>query len=367
MLYRKLGRSGLRVSALSFGSMRWQSESECHAIMQRGLDAGMNYIDTSTGYVNGKSLVWSGRAVRDRRSDILFSCKSDWASAPNADGVRRSIERALTASGLDYLDFWQIWGLQTRDVLNAALAKGGMIEGVRRAQSEGLIRCGLGFTFHGDADVFRAAVDTGEFLCATLSYNLLKRKEENLLRYASEQGLGTFIMNPLAGGVLGRKSDALLPFLQDDERDPAYTAIRFLLANSNISAALLGFAALDQVDADLETLADSGSVNEAFRQDIIARMAGAKLTDESFCTGCGYCRECAQGFDPSELMQALRDYDMAGSSRGSLADWLRRRYIGRSVEDELAKCIACGQCADLCPQHLDIVYQIERAKEAIGM
>jgi len=364
MLYRELGNSGLRVSLLSFGSMRWQSEEACHEIIQRGMDLGMNYIDTSTGYVGGQSLKWSGRAVRGRREQILFACKSNWSSAPNESAVRRSIESALRSAELEYFDLYQLWGLRSLHTLKQALAPGGTVEGIRRAQSEGLVRYGAGFTFHGSPDVFRAAIDSGEFLAATVSYNLSKRKEEGLIRYAYEHGVGIIIMNPLAGGVLARKGDKRLHFLAGNGAGPAYGALRFLFANQHISTCLLGLRSIAELEEDIRALKDAESLNETYRSELARQYAAARLAQGNFCTGCGYCADCPQDVGPEKLMPLLRDYQIA-SGGVTLAEWLRAAYMPENPLERLARCIACGQCEANCPQQLPIMDEIDRAREAL--
>ncbi|MBN1584109.1 MAG: aldo/keto reductase [Anaerolineae bacterium] len=367
MIYNELGKSGIKISALSFGSMRWQSERACHEIIHRGLDLGMNYIDTSSGYVGGQSEKWSGSAVKNRRDEIYFSSKSNWAQAPDARSVRRSIESSLKKAGLDHFDFYQIWGLQSAHTLEKALAKGGTVEGVRQAQKEGLITAGLGFTFHGDADLFKAAVDTGEFLCATVSYNLLKRRQEELLDYAAANGVGTIIMNPLGGGTLA--TDSSLDFLCHDadgrKFGPWYGALRFLLANKSITTAIVGFRQLQEIDLNLQALEGAESLDEAYRRDLAARVAATRLPKEDFCTGCGYCRDCPNDFNPTKFMQAIRDFGIDG--QGSLKRWLEIKYIGQSPAQELDKCVECGWCEEQCPQHLKIVTEITKAKALFGL
>ena len=88
MLYNELGSTGVKVSAVSFGSMRWPSEELCRDIIHRGLDLGLNYIDTSTGYIRGRSQLWTGRALRGRRDETLVSSKCLFGKAPTADEVR---------------------------------------------------------------------------------------------------------------------------------------------------------------------------------------------------------------------------------------------------------------------------------------
>jgi len=270
----------------------------------------------------------------------------------------------LRKTGLDYFDFYQVWGLRRMDALEGALAKGGTIEGVRKAQAEGLIKYGLGFTFHGDASLFRAAVDTGEFLCATVSYNLSKRRQETLLDYAAAHSVGIIIMNPLAGGVLARDDPSLL-FLCEGDLGPWYGALRFLLANQSITTAIVGYRSAAEVDMNVKALEGMEVLTDAFRRELAAKMAAAERPGEDFCTGCGYCIECPNGFDPTRFMQAMRDYDIYGGGI-SLADWLSETYVGQDPGEVLDLCAECGWCEEQCPQHLEIIEQIRRARKALA-
>ncbi len=367
MLFNELGSSGVKVSAIGFGSMRWPSEELCYQIIHRGMDLGMNYIDTSTGYVGGQSEAWSGRAVHNRRDEILFSSKSNWASAPTADAVRAAIERSLQATGLDYFDFYQIWGLQSLEVVQQALARNGTVAGIRKARAEGLIKHGLGFTFHGTPEDFRAAVDTGEFLCATVSYNLINRKEEALIDYAGEKGVGVIIMNPLAGGVLALAGHESLDFLREGSSGPARGALRFLLANRNISTSIVGFTAVQEADQAVAALEGAEALGEPYRRELIGKMEAVKLVEGDFCTGCGYCKDCPNGVNPSKFMQAMRDFAIYGVDEKKLAHWIHSRYPHQDPVAQLRLCTECGQCEEKCPQHLAIVEQVRKAKAALSI
>jgi len=365
VITNELGNTGIRISALSFGSMRWLSEEACYAVVQRGLDLGMNYIDTSTGYVGGQSEVWSGHAVKARRSEIYFASKSHWAQAPRADAVRRAIEGSLEKTGLDSFDFYHVWGLQSRDVLDQALAPGGTIEGIRKAQRDGLVTVGIGFTFHGDAELFRAAVDSGEFLCTTVSYNLMNRKAEPWLDYAAANGVGTIIMNPLAGGMLATRGGKAPDFLCDGDRGPWYGALRFLLANPSITTSIIGFKTLHELEEDVQALEGAEALDESYRLGLITQMAATKLPEGDFCTGCGYCRDCPHGFDPTRFMQAMRDFHIQGLPPEDLPAWLQAEYMGQNPQELLAQCTECLVCEETCPQHLPIAAEIRKAKAAL--
>ena len=362
MVYRKLGKTNIDISLLSFGTMRWASEESCYETVQRGLDAGMNYLDCSTGYVGGMSEVWSGRAVKARRSEAYVSSKTMYGSAPTESALRRAIENSLRRAELDYFDFYQLWGLSSMDMLRDALKKGGFVSGVRKAMEDGLIREGLGFTFHGSPEVFRAAVDTGEFMAATVSYNLMKRTEEENIRYAADKGVGIFVMNPLGGGVLAMAGDRQMSFLSDEGDGPWMGALRFLFANSGITAALVGVSAPGHITRDLQALGGE-SLTESWRQGMAQTMDAVELTDPGFCTGCKYCEVCAKGFGPSKLMQALRNAKRYKVADADLKQWIQSAYVHDTApEVQLTNCIECGLCEKKCPQHLAITEEIRRVK-----
>jgi hypothetical protein len=367
MLYRLFPKSEAKISRVSFGTMRWPSEEVCHRIMNHGLDLGLNYADCSTGYVNGQSQVWVARAIAKRREEILISSKTTFAQAPTADQIRAKIEKSLQDTGLDYFDFYQLWGLSEPGVLQAALARGGFVEGVRKAQQDGLVRLGLGFTFHGSAELFRAAIDSGEFMAATVSYSLMNRKEENNIAYAAQHGVGIVIMNPLAGGILGLAGDPSLDFLRDGEGGPCHGALRFLHANPAITTSIVGFRAVSEVDQAVASLDGADRLAEAWRQDQMRQMDAVKLIEGQFCTGCGYCKDCPAKFNPSAYMQHMRDFARYGVAPERLTEWIHSRYAHQDIAVEIAQCIECGRCEKECPQHLPIVEQIRRGKKALGV
>lgn len=366
MLYRKLGKSGIDISVLSFGTMRWISEESCHEAINRGLDAGMNYFDTSTGYVHGMSEKWTGNAIKTRRSEAYVSSKTGYATAPDASAVRNAIESSLTKMGLDYFDLYQVWGLSTDEVLEKALKKGGTLDGIHKAMDEGLVKYGPGFTFHGSPELFKKAIDTGLFISATVSYNLKNRKCEELLEYAASKGVGTLIMNPLAGGVLAMAGDERFSFLAGNGCGGWYGSLRFLLANKNITSCLLGVTSAEEIEKNLKTLENAEELDEKYRQDLISKMDSIELSGAGDCTGCRYCEVCPNQFSPSKLMQALRDYRIYGVRKEDLKNWIYSKYVHDVLpEVQLERCVECGLCQKKCPQKIEIVESIRRTKELL--
>ena len=367
MIYNEFGGTGIKMSAIGLGTMRWLSEKVCHECIARGLELGINYIDTGSGYVNGDSEVWSGRALARHRDEIYISAKSKWDRALSADDTRREIDQRLKVMGLDYIDFYQIWGLGSVEVAEAVLAPGGMAEGIAKAKADGVVRYGLGFTFHGPPEAFQAALDTEAFVTSTVSYNLLNRKNEELIDRGADRGLGMVVMNPHAGGVLAMAGQGTLDFLRGDGQGPNYGALRFLLANPNIATSIIGFMDVKEVDAAAAALDGAAALGEDYRADLIAKMDAVELIEGDFCTACGYCKECPGGFAPQHFMKAMRDFAIYRIPADELSAWLDSKYPGKSVAEQLAKCTECGECEEKCPQKLQIIAEIRRAKAAVGV
>src|SRR5579863_2604836 len=129
MEYRLLGGSGLKVSALSFGTgtfggtneffKAWGStqDAEAKRLVDVCIDAGINLFDTADGYSDGASELILGRAVKDKRDRVLISTKAYFPTGdgPNDCGTSRyhlrvALEASLRRLGTDYIDIYHLHG-----------------------------------------------------------------------------------------------------------------------------------------------------------------------------------------------------------------------------------------------------------------
>ncbi len=223
MEYRHLGRSGLQISALSFGAWVTFSDQldvdEALDCMQKAFDAGVNFFDNAEVYAGGRAEKIMGEAIRKagwRRSDLVLSTKIFWGgSGPNQRGLSRKhivegTDAALKRLGTDYVDliFCHRPDLHTP------------VEETVRAMNH-LIDQGKAFywgTSEWSADRIRAAwaVARREHLIPPLmeqpEYNMFKRKrvEVEYAKLYEEIGLGTTIWSPLSSGILtGKYNDGI--------------------------------------------------------------------------------------------------------------------------------------------------------------
>ena len=217
MEYRSLGRTGTQVSILCLGCMMFGGKTEEDAsfdIIDRAIDAGINFLDTANVYSRGRSEEVVGRALKrnGKRSRIVLATKVHGKmddDDPNAQGnSRRHIieqcETSLRRLQTDYIDLYQIHRPQSSIPIDETL----------RALDD-LIRAGkvryIGTSTFAAWQVIEAlwvAKELGlnRFVCEQPPYHLLDRRiERELLPMAQTYGVGIIPWSPLAGGLLTGK------------------------------------------------------------------------------------------------------------------------------------------------------------------
>jgi len=225
MIYRRLGRSGLKVSVLSFGS--WVSfdtqmkDDLAMESMQTAFDAGCNFFDNAEAYAAGESEAIMGRVIGElgwRRTNYVLSSKFYWGieGAPNMRNtlnrkyLMQAIDGSLERMGVDFLDL----------IFCHRADPDTPIEETVWAMSD-IVASGKALywgTSEWTADEIRAAWEIAERhhlhkpVMEQPQYNLLDRKrvEEEYARLYTDIGLGTTIWSPLASGLLtGKYKDGI--------------------------------------------------------------------------------------------------------------------------------------------------------------
>ena len=205
MQTRPCGQTGLDLTVIGFGAMRMHGDDvrPWARLVAQAAAAGFNYFETSNTYCTSTSEIKIGEGLRGfPRKDVLISTKCSCSQCPTADAARRTIDESLRRLQVDYLDFYQLWGLQWKQFNEEASQPGGTLAGVRQAADEGLIRH-VGLTCHDTPENMISLLRTGEFESITLQYNLLDRTNEPVIDEAHRLGVAVVVMGPLHGGILG--------------------------------------------------------------------------------------------------------------------------------------------------------------------
>jgi aryl-alcohol dehydrogenase-like predicted oxidoreductase len=218
MEYTTLGASGLQVSRPCLGTMMFghssgapTSEPDSRRIVDAYLEAGGNFIDTANIYTSGESEEVVGRAIQDRRDDVVLATKGygPIGTGPNTVGLsRKYLTRALEASlrrlGTDYIDLYQCHLPDPGTPVSETMAT---LHGFVQSGKVRYLGCS-NWTGSQIVEAQWAARDIGgtPFISLQPRYSLNARRiEDDILPACQRQGLGTMIYSPLGGGVLTGK------------------------------------------------------------------------------------------------------------------------------------------------------------------
>ncbi|QDU94172.1 General stress protein 69 [Lignipirellula cremea] len=290
---RKLGRTGLEVTALGYGSMgirgprtwgvRVVSEEASEAMLHAVLDAGINFIDTAPDY--GLSEERIGKAIGSRRSEYLLATKCGCAYTQHADHleiehvwqqdvIERNLETSLKRLQTDYVDLLQFHGGEA-----ATLEREGLIDQLVRFRDQGLVRhIGVSSSLPN----LPAMIALGVFETFQIPYSCLAPQHDELIRMAGEAGAGIIIRGGIAQG--GPDAEIQRPALNDiwsqaklEELLPpgmqkAELILRYTLSHPHCHTTIVGTCSHAHLAENLQAAA-AGPLPEELQQQIAARVA----------------------------------------------------------------------------------------------
>lgn len=193
---RNLGKTGYKVGVFSLGgqaSLEKPNNADVAVpIINRALDLGVNYIDTSSIY--GGPLRWSeqyvGAVMKTRRSEAFLATKT---KERTREGSMRMIDKSLQLLQTDHVDLWQLHDIGTMKDINAIFAPGGAMEALVAMQQQGVVRY-LGVTGHYRPDALVEALNRHPFDCILMALNAADPHhftfQEQLLPLAVERQMG---------------------------------------------------------------------------------------------------------------------------------------------------------------------------------
>ncbi|HEX9027847.1 MAG TPA: aldo/keto reductase, partial [Anaerolineales bacterium] len=270
MQYRTYGKTGIRVSALGFGAMRLPTLADKTVdleasipLLRRGIDLGINFIDSAFYYIEGTSEIAVGQAIKPYpREQLYLSTKipaHDWQDG-TAAVWRSRLETQLKRLDTPYIDFMLFHGLEWAEFDQVIKKPGMALEAARKAQSEGLVRH-LCFSSHDEPQNIIQLVDTLEFEGMLVQYNYLDRHNEPAIQRASERGMGVVIMGPVAGGRLVTPQ----PMQAGDAArvSTPELALRFVWNNPYTTVALSGMNSLAQIEENCHAASLAGTLDDA--------------------------------------------------------------------------------------------------------
>jgi len=371
MQYRDFGKLGYKVSALGFGAMRLPEDENgdvdrdyAVAIIREGIDAGINYVDTAPLYNRGQSEEVVGEALQDGYRERVWLSTKNQRVNDDPDDWRRRLDESLRKLKTDYLDVYHVWGIGWKEFTEHLSIKDGPLAAARKAREDGLFRH-LFFSFHAPAEDLFKIVDTGEFVGGTVQYNLIDRKNEAGIAHAAARGLAVVIMGPVGGGRLAGPS-SIIENLDVSAASTAELALRFVLANAGVSCAISGMSTREQLAENLATAARTEPITAAELEKIKSSMEEYRELAELYCTSCDYCMPCPEKVAIPRILSLYnlaRVYDLGDAAKKLYAEIGRTGFF--AAMNDASACNSCGECAEKCPQNLDIPEELAAAHAAL--
>ncbi len=361
MRYRSFGRTGLTVSALSFGCMRLSDDMDLNEkLISKAIDYGINYFETTRGYCSGQCQQRTAPGIKGKNKGVVISGKAPIGPDTTAYEFRKEIELQLEILGISHFKFFQI-GWFGWDRINHLLKRGGVLDALRAAKDEGLVQR-IGFTGHDKPENFIKCIETGLFDSITVPYNLINRSYEPTMARAGELEVGVVAMCPVAGGVLASENSKIQKELGID-MPTTEMALKFVLSNPNVSTACSGMNTLEMLDENVLTVKDfDPEIGFDFEKMCEGLDRMRESLGDRFCTSCGYCLPCPQEIQIPSMMRFYADWQIFGVDNGvqRVLRHVEPGAKGPAKWCDPSGCTKCGKCEEVCPNKLQIPETMEK-------
>ena len=295
-IYRTLGRTGVKLPAISMGAMYAIDP----ALIRAALDSGLIHLETAHIHMGGKNEAMVGEAIKGRpRDSYLLTTKVAMRTnlmtglfAPGETEVEflKRLDISLKRLGVEYLDFLFLHAAMRRE----SVLFEPVLKAMEKAKKDGKTRFVGVSTHRNELEVARAVIEAKFYDVLMLPYH---HKQKNYLEFrgtiaeASQAGLGIVAMKVMGG--TGAISDILRPV-------NARAALKWILLDSNVHTTVPGITTFDEMNIDLSVMEDL-TLSDSEKEYLKTASASPSL----YCQGCGRCvRQCQAKLPIPDLMRA---------------------------------------------------------------
>ncbi len=367
LVYGTLGKTGMKVTRMSFGCMTTSDQS----VIERAVDMGINYFDTARVYQNGNNERMVGAALKKSRNRVYLASKTKAADGKTA---LADLDTSLRELQTDHLDVWHLHARSSPSEVTPDL-----IEAQRAAKKAGKIRF-AGVSTHFNMDRMLAhLVKLGQTDIVLTTYNFAMRSVDAgmnanqqapatdmtaAIRAARKAGMGIVAMKALAGGVsrvergdrlYGANPQWLVKQLKQE--GAALAAIKWVLRNESVDTAIVCMTNHEQLEENLRAMAEPYTDRD---EKLLASQLA--VIGPYYCRMCGACNGvCDKGVPVPDVLRILTYAE--GYGQFALA---RERYLELPEAARNVRCGDCGSCSVACPNGVRVPERVTRAREILA-
>ena len=342
VIYRTLGKTGIKVPIISSGKVPVDNEKLTRAI----LDSGILHIDTAHSYHDGRNEEALGKVLKDHnRKNFTIATKIKgprdmdtglFKEEATTEGFIKQFETSLERLGTNYVDILYLHGISAREAVLYEPA----LKALKTIKKQGKARF-LGVSTHrNEPEVIQAAIDSNFYDIVLTAYNYQQNEivdVKSAVKKAADAGLGVIAMKVMAGKDFHGK--------ENKKPTNPIAALKWVLQDTNIHTAVLTFKTFDQLNKYFSVMENIGFTDQE-KSDIETDNTSGSI----YCPGCGKCKDrCRAHLPVPDIMRAYmylygyRDLAMA-----------RELIVSLNLPDNI-----CNDCID-CPVECIKKYDVKR-------
>lgn len=374
MKYRS-DKYGNQISVLGYGCMRFTSKmgkidfEKAEKELLTAYNAGVNYYDTA--YIYPGSEVFLGEVFEKNniRDKVYIATKLPQYMIKTKEDIEKYFEEELKRLRTDHIDFYlmhMLADIKSWDKLKAL----GIEDWIKEKKESGKIKQ-IGFSYHGNSDMFCKLIDSYDWDFCQIQYNYLDEHSQagrTGLNYAASKGIPVVIMEPLRGGRLANNLPEKAQKLFEKyeiKRTPAEWAFRWLWNQKEIMCVLSGMNSIQMVEENVKN-ASTAEIGEFTKKDEeLLKNVVAAINEKMKvpCTGCRYCMPCPKSVDIPGTFSAYNKKYSDGKFT-ALKEYIMCTAM-RKDSTAASNCVSCGKCEMHCPQNIQIREELKKAKKEL--
>jgi predicted aldo/keto reductase-like oxidoreductase len=344
IIYRTLGKTGLKVPVISFGVMR----SDNSGLVKAAYEGGVKLFDTANGYMNGRNEeMLGGFFATVPRDSFIIATKVQPAGVDRQTGIPSNLTTAdnflkkfnisLSRLKMSYVDILYMHGIESVEMIRHKEIVNAMLD----LKKKGKTRF-IGISTHKNEPlVIRTMAEDGIWDVVLTAYNYKQTYREEMdsaIEAAAKAGMGVVAMKTMAGGWLDRERTKAVN---------APAALKWVLSNPNVNTTIPGITAFDQLDTDLKVMTDITLTNQE-KEELLAVGSCQGL----YCNACSNCiKGCRKNLPIPELMRAYM-YAYGYRNLAMASELIAETGVNSDP------CIDCNDCSAECIKRFDLKNRI---------
>lgn len=373
MKYRN-DKNGNQISQLGYGCMRFTKKGnsidfdKAEKELLRGIELGINYFDTAYIYSGSEELLGKIFSKNNVREKIKIATKLPQYLMRTPEAIDKTFAEELRRLQTDYIDYYLMH--MFTDISEWEKLKGlGIEKWIDDHKADGSIK-NIGFSYHGDTEMFLKILNAYDWDFCQIQYNYLDEHSQagrKGLEAAYEKGVPVIIMEPLRGGKLVNIPEDAKQVIKESGKgySAAELGLRWLWDQPGVTCILSGMNSIEMLEENcrIASEAEPGHFDDKDREVVEEVKKIIKAKEKVGCTACRYCMPCPKGVDiPGNFYY----YNLMYAEEKNSARFNFAQSMALREEPCFAsQCVECGKCEQHCPQHIAIREKLKEADKAL--